>query len=57
MGLAPPFRSTTALVVGVKIRVGTICLVPDKASAVHLVRQVTRPLHVPREQFGCLPRQ
>ena len=56
MGLAPPFRSTTALAIRVRGRVGMMCLVPDKASAVHLGRQVMRPLHVPQKQFICLLR-
>ena len=55
MGLALPFRSTIALVIR-RRRVGTMCLVSNKASAVHLVRQVPRPLHVPWEQFSRLLR-
>jgi len=50
IGFTPPFRSTTALVIGNRGRgLSTTCLVPDKAPAVHLGRQITRPLHVPQE--------
>ncbi len=57
MGLAPPFRSTTTLTIRGRGRISTMCLVPDKVPAVHLVRQVSRPLHVPWEQFARLLRQ
>ncbi len=57
MGFTPPFSRTTALTIRDKGGFGMTCLVPDEASAVHLVCQVTRPLHVPWEQFVCVLRR
>ncbi len=48
MWLALPIRCTTTIM-GRRDRFSIMCLVPDKVSVVHLVRQVLRPLHVPRE--------
>jgi len=55
MQFTPPFRVTTALMIRRRGN-GTMCLVSDEVSAVHLSHQITRPLHVPREQFGHLLR-
>ena len=57
MGLAPPFRSAITWAIRRRGRVSMTHLVLDKAPAVHLVCQVTRPLHVPWEQFSRMLRQ
>ncbi len=57
MGLAAPLSDTVTRVIGDREGKGTTCLVPDEAPFVHLGRQVPRPLHVPRKQFGRLLRR
>jgi len=54
MGLTLPISSTVTRAIGDREGISTTCLVSDEASLVHLGRQVPRPLHVPREQFGRL---
>ena len=54
MGLAAPLSGAVTWAMSGGKGSGTTCLVPDKAPLVHLGRQVPRPLHVPREQFGRL---
>jgi len=57
MGLAAPLSDTVTRVIRDREGNGTTCLVLSKAPQVHLGRQVPRPLHVPREQFGHLLRR
>jgi len=57
MGFTAPIRSTVTRAIRDRKGAGTTCLVPDEASLVHLGRQVPRPLHVPRKQFGRLLRR
>ena len=57
MGLAAPLSDAVTRAMGDRKGNGTMCLVPDEAPLVHLGRQVLRPLHVPRKQFGRLLRR
>ncbi len=50
-----PFRVTTTLAIRRRGN-STMHLVLDEASVVHLGCQITRPLHVPQEQFSHLLR-
>ncbi len=55
MQFTPPFGVTTAIMEKGR-GISMMCLVPNKASAVHLGHQIMRPLYVPRKQFGRLLR-
>ncbi len=57
MWFTAPLRGTITWAVRDKEGVSTTRLVPDEAPLVHLGRQVLRPLHVPRKQFGRLLRR
>ncbi len=57
MGLAAPLSDTVTRAIRNGKGNGTTCLVLSKAPQVHLGRQVPRPLHVPRKQFGHLLRR
>ena len=57
MGLAAPLSDAVTRAISDREGNGTTCLVPDKAPLMHLGRQVPRPLHVPRKQFGRLLRR
>ena len=57
MGVAAPLGGAVTWAISSREGKGTTCLVPDKAPLVHLGRQVPRPLHVPRKQFGHLLRR
>ncbi len=57
IGFATPLRGAITRAIGDREGKGTTCLVLDKAPLMHLGRQVPRPLHVPRKQFGRLLRR
>jgi len=54
MGLTPPFRSATALMIRGRGRVGTTCLVPDKASAVLPPRRQPTRIMVTCDGATCI---